>query len=176
MHRLPPLKCLDPGEAKITDEVFYAVGDDGHWRGQTAPVHLARDGAQGGTIQVVHVCVSQKHSIDCREICNVDARTPLTPQEDETGGKDWIDEESMAGRLDEKRRVPDEGDSSFIRPDGGRFRWAAGERLRVAFPHKTPELTEFSHPEGKPRRHIDLLTNGCCRERKGAGFQLSSGI
>jgi len=68
---------------------------------------------------MVHVGVGQENGVNRREIVNAKTRTSLPPEHDQPRSKDRINEKSLAGGLDEKRRMTDKGDGCISRADIG---------------------------------------------------------
>ena len=53
---------------RLFDEVADTFGNDGYRSRKSLTTHLPCDGAQRGTVEVVHVCVTQQHGIDARQV------------------------------------------------------------------------------------------------------------
>jgi len=141
LRGLPPIQGFNASETEILDEIFNPVWHNCDGRGQAASAHLACNGAQRWAIQVIHVRVGQKNGVDPREIGDAKAGMALPTKHDQPRSEDGIDEESLAGGLDQERRMPNEGDGSVGRQDLRRLGCAAGERLGMTLAHQTPELT-----------------------------------
>ena len=112
---LPPIQCFNASEPQIINEVFDAFRDDGDWGTEAATAHLARDGAERGAVEVVHVRVRKQDCVDRRQVGNANARSALAPKQDEAGCENRVDKQGASGGLDEERRVSDEGDGGLSR-------------------------------------------------------------
>lgn len=120
---------------------------------------------------MIHVSVGQQDGVDGGKIGNAKAGTSLPPEHDEPRGKDGIDEEGLAGGLNQKRRMANEGDGCLGRANLGRLGWSAGERPGVALAYQTPELAYFCHPERDSESHLHLEYR-CRAAKKDAEPQL----
>jgi len=140
LDRLPPFECFDARKAKVLDEVLHAIRHDCHWCSKPAAAHLANNAAKRRTIQVVHVGVRQQNGIDLRKIGDVKPGEALPPKHDEARGKDGINQKGMAGGLNQKGRMTDEGDGCLGRADLRRPGGATAKRLRMTLAHQTPKL------------------------------------
>ena len=154
--RLPPLESFNPRETKVLNQIFHAFGNNRDGRGHPTAAHFTCDRTKRWPVEVIHVRMRDKDGIDRREIGDAESGTSLASKNDEARSEDGVNQQGLAGGLDEKRRMADKSDRGLAVFDDRRNRRCTRERLGMALSYQPPELTQFPHPERNSDGHCHL--------------------
>jgi hypothetical protein len=89
----------------------------------------------------------QQNQIDRRQLLHPQSGPPPTSQYNQSLHKDRVNQQLPSAYLQQKRRVPDEGNSQFARLNQLSLSGNSSKRLRVTLLNHTQKLPKFRHDE-----------------------------
>ncbi len=110
---LPPLQRNNTGKSQILNQVFDAPGHDGDGGPAGQPAGMFGDFAERWPVEMVHVGVGEQDGVDRGQALDRNSRAAQTAKYYQPTGEYGIDQHSLAGDLNEKRRMTNESHAQF---------------------------------------------------------------